>query len=271
MTWRQAATAVMAAGCVLTAARAGGGAPPRPKIDASALPALLDTESTAALAGNLRALLIQALPDPLYEDDRHWGGREWVAHGVTWRGKGLRVRPEFTKTLRNDGRWWKMRVTADDLRDSLVIDLRDFSTPEAGRVTFTTFLALDAHVDYDQENWDDGVRLYAGSVRARLRAKLTLRCEATAKLEPGGSLLPDAVFRLHATAADLHYDNLVVEHAAGVGGELAKLLGDAAVGGVEQWRPSAERRLLEQIDAALVKAADTKEVRVSLMRLLKAR
>jgi hypothetical protein len=251
-----------------TAARAGGWAAPKPTVDAAAL---LDADSTAALAGNLRAALIQDLPTPLYEDDRHWGGQKWCAHGVTWRGKGLHVHADVTKTLRNDGRWWKARVTADDPADTLVLDLRDVRPAGPGRTTFTAFLAFDAHVLYDQENWDDGVRLYAGSVRARMRVKLTLHCEATAKLEPGGSVLPDAVFRLRVLAADLRYDNFVTEHAAGVGGEAAKLLGEAIKDGVEQLHPSLERHLLEKADAALVKAGDTKEVRVSVMKLLKAK
>jgi hypothetical protein len=104
-----------------------------------------------------------------------------------------------------------------------------------------------------------------------MRVKLTLCCEATAKLEPGGSVLPDAVFRLRVLAADLRYDNFVTEHAAGVGGEAAKLLGEAVKDGIEQLHPSLERHLLEKADAALVKAGDTKEVRVSVMKLLKAK
>ncbi|HZT80272.1 MAG TPA: hypothetical protein VFA26_08625, partial [Gemmataceae bacterium] len=70
-----------------------------------------------------------------------------------------------------------------------------------------------------------------------------------------------------ATKADLRYDNLVVEHVAGVGGELAKLIGDAFHGGLTQWRPALERELLARADAAIVRAADTKEVRVNLAGL----
>ena len=38
---------------------------------------------------------------------------------------------------------------------------------------------------------------------------------------------------------------------------------------MEQWRPSLERNLLEKADAAIVKAGDTQEVRLSVEKLLK--
>ena len=132
-------------------------------------------------------------------------------------------------------------------------------------------LALDARVFYDEEKWRSGVRLYAASARARMRIKLTAQCEATARLEPGQTLLPDAVFRLHVVHSDLHYDNVVVEHLAGLGGEAAKLLGEAFRGGLRQWHPSLERDLLTRANAAVEKAGDTKEVRLSLAKLLKSK
>jgi hypothetical protein len=139
---------------------------------------------------------------------------------------------------------------------------------ELGRMTFTAFISFDTHIDFDRQIWHTGTRTYSGSIRARLRIKLTLHCEATARLDSRGAVLPDAVFRLRVLQADSGYDNFVVEHIAGMGGEAAKLLGDAARGSLKQWRPSMERELLAKADAAIVKAGDTKEVRVSLSKLL---
>ena len=67
--------------------------------------------------------------------------------------------------------------------------------------------------------------------------------------------------------ADVSHEDLVVEHLAGVGGSGAKLMGEALHSGLQQWRPSLERKLLEKANAAVVKAADTKEVRISLGKL----
>jgi hypothetical protein len=227
-------------------------APPGRALDPGAALGLLGkSDSADALAGGLRGLLLQALPEPLYEDATHWGAQK----------------PGPRRRMVNDGRWWKVRISAANPRDTLVLDLRDLRRPEPGRTTFTLFVSLDARVQFDRQTWRGGLRTYSGSTRARLRLKLTLRCEAQTRLEANGTLLPDAVFRLRVVGSELAYDNFVVEHTAGVGGEAAKVLGDAARAGMKQWHPSLERDLLAKANAAILKAGDTKEVRVSLLSL----
>jgi hypothetical protein len=255
--WKQALATTAAFGCFLAGARADA-----PKFDPS---------TTAVVADNLRAVLVEAMPDPLVEEHSHWGGQRLVVHGLGWHGKGLHLRPEITKTLRNDGRWWRVKASAVRPADTLIVVLRDVNTAAPGLTTFTAFVALDARVEYDQQNWERGLRLYSGSAEARMRLNLTLHCEATTRLEPNGTLLPDAVFRLRVTEANLGYDHFEVDHVAGVGGDLAKIIGEAAKAGVEQWRPSLERNLIQKADAAIVKAGDTKEVRVSVLKLLKTK
>ncbi len=244
----------------------GRGDPPLKGITPGSALGLLGSNTPGALSGNLRAFLLKAMPDPLYEDLRHWDLQKPVRE-VHWRGQGLNVYREVREVPKNDGHWWKVRVTAPNLADTLVVDLRDVQQPEPGRLTFTTFLSLDAHVDYDWQNWRNGHRMYAGSVRARLRLKLTLRCEATGRLE-GNGILPEAVIRLRVVQSEAGYDNFVAEHIPGIGGEMAKVLGDAARAGMQQWHPSLERNLLARANEAILKAGDTKEVRVGLAALL---
>jgi hypothetical protein len=227
---------------------------------------LLDPSSAPALAGNLRSFLLEALPDPLFEDAKQWGTQAPVRR-LKWRGQGLGVHPEVQEVLENDGSWWKVRVTAISPRDSLVVDLRDVQHPEPGRMTFTAFVALDAHVDYDRQKWRSGKRLYSGSTRARMRLKLEMRCEVTGRLDTKG-LLPEAVVRLRVVDSRAGYENFVVEHIPGLGGEAAKVLGNAAHASLQQWHPSLERQLIARANAAILKAGDSKEVRVGLASLL---
>jgi hypothetical protein len=248
---RQAGLGLLVA---LLLAGTGRAAPPPPKVKldpAAALGALTGGNSLDALAGNLRGLLLRSLPDPLFEDARHWDLKKQGPRGK----------------VRNHGRWWKVRVTGRNLRDTLIVDLRDLAQPGGGRTTFTLFLSFEATALLERQNWRMGVRVYSGSTRARFRVRLALFCEVTAKIEKGKDFLPDAVFRMRVPRADLRYDNVVVEHTAGVGGDAARILGDAMIDGLKQWRPDLERNMLAKANAAIVKAADTKEVRVNLMSL----
>jgi hypothetical protein len=252
MRWTIGVVTALAAGFLLASTGQSAPPPPRAKLDpAAALGALTGGQTTDALAGNLRAMLLAHFPDPLLEDSKNWGGQI----------KGPRGK------LHNHGRWWKVRLEGRSVRDTLIVDLRDVKQVGGGRTTFTLYVSFDGGLLLERQNWKMGVRLFSGSTRARFRIRLTLFCEATAKFVTSNNWLPDAVFRLRVLASDLKYDNLVVEHTAGMGGEPARVLGDFVVDGLKQWKPSLERNLVARANTAIVKAADTKEIRVSMMSL----
>jgi hypothetical protein len=97
-----------------------------------------------------------------------------------------------------------------------------------------------------------------------LRVKVLLTCEMTTRLEYGKSFIPDVIFRLRVPKANLGYDDFRVEHAYGVGGDLAKKWGETAENWLHDRHPELEQELLAKANAAIVKAADTKEVRLGL-------
>jgi hypothetical protein len=218
--------------------------------------------SPATLAANLRAYLVEQMPPVLHEDSQNWGAQKLVARGIEWKGKG--IAPRAQKSHKNHGVWRRVRVTAVQPRQSLQLDIRDVrqTTPESK--TFTTFLALDTRVEAEQQNWRAGVRVLSGSFKARMRVKLTMQCEVMTRLEKTTGVLPDVVFRMRVLSAKLEYDHFVTEHVAGVGGEMAEWIGDAGLGLMKQIKPSLERNALQKAGAAIVRAADTKEVRLSL-------
>jgi hypothetical protein len=233
------------------------------------VPRAIPESSLKELSGTLRGMLIQAMPTTLYEHSNNWGHTSMVPDQVKWRRKGLRVRAEVYRHPRNDGTWRKVKLSTRNPAQSLVVDLRDWKYPDADHMAFTAALALDAGVDFEQQLWESGIRIYSASVRARMRVYLTLGCEVLLKVEKSKNLLPDLVFRLRVVKSDLKYDQLVVEHIAGIGGSGAKVIGEALQSHIRQWRPSLERDLLAKANAAIVKAADTREVRLGLGSLLK--
>jgi hypothetical protein len=213
------------------------------------------------LAGDLRGLLMKHMPVPLYEASPNWG------HQSTSR---LLRRPGRQREgpPRNDGVWRKIRVEALNPAESLVLDLRNVRSMD-GKLAFQVFAAVDTKLDFTQQRWESGLKLLDASARGKARVKVTLDCEATSRVETNG-LLPELVFALKVTRADLRYDNLKFDHIAGLGGEAAQILGELLHAAVNQWRPSLERDLLARANAAIVKAGDHKEVRVSLAKLFKA-
>lgn len=219
-----------------------------------------EDDSLQALAEALKPVLAKSLPPVLYEKSTNWGHQEMAPNGLRWHG----LRAEVVKTPKNDGKWRKLRLTTQDLPKTLVINLSDLKDAGADRQTFKALLAFGAGVEYEQQNWDLGVRLWSASVKARMQLKVALECENVLRVEKTKGLVPDLVFRLRVTKADIGYEDFVVEHIAGVGGSAARLIGEAAHRSVKRWKPSLESELLARADAAIVKAADTRELRLGL-------
>jgi hypothetical protein len=234
---------------------------------ANAAPALGD-HTLDGVSTSLRAFLVEAMPTPLYAKSNNWGNTKRVANGVKWKGKGLKVRAEVQKADMNDGVWTRLTVTTPNLARNLALDMRNLKHTPNGPTTFDALLAFDAAAEYERQNWRGGTRLYSGSARVRFRVKLKMQCEVTSRLEKNAAGIPDLVFRMRVVSADLTYDNLVCEHVMGLGGEAARLIGEAVRSGVHKFHPSLERSLLDKANTAIVKAADTKEVRVSLVKIL---
>ncbi len=225
-------------------------------------------ESVAAaevreLEKTLRDLLLKNLPEPIVKSASGWGKQQDVVVGG--RLKGMPI-----KELRNDGTWRRMSVSASNPAQTLAIGITDAIYPDPGRLTFTAMIGLDCRLKFEQQLWQNGLRLYSGETRGRCRAALLLKCEVVSRTEKKpGSLLPDVVFRVRATEAQLFYQDVVIEHTAGIGGDGAKLLGEATLYTLKHAKPDVERDLLTKANAAIVKAADSKELRVSFDALVK--
>lgn len=223
---------------------------------------------TAHLAKLVRGLMLANLPNPLVQSSRDWGNQREVVTGLKWH----RLKPETQRGMRNDGHWEKVHLDAIDPEKSLGLGIKDLKYPEPGKATFEAMIGLDLRATYEQQIWRAGVRLYSGETRVRCRGAVILTCEATNRLDrKPGSLLPDVILRVRVTEANIFYTDLVCEHTAGVGGDAAKLLGEAAHRFLNRVKPSFERDLLEKANTAIIKAADTKEVRVALDKLLEGK
>jgi hypothetical protein len=244
-----------------------------------AAPALADPPASRAaeppsaqeLAAILKSLLVSALPNPLVESSSHWGQQREVMNGVTWETEHVLPKPHKQKKLKNEGTWRRIKVEAVDPDKNVNLIVRNVQQPEKGRLTFDLVVTLPTRIHFEQQIWKSGVKVYGGSTRARCLPILALKCESTSRVEKSDGALPDVVFRLRVLDAKLTYDQFKVEHTAGVGGDMADVLGRAIHDMIKQLKPSLERDLLEKANKAVVKAGDTKEVRLGLGRLFEGK
>ena len=225
-----------------------------PSLHAAPPPPQPKPEQTEALAKQLRGFVMEFLPDPLFEDAKKWGQQR--------RGPGGR--------MKNDGRWLKYRIVGRDLAQTLQLRVTDH-VKEGGLTKFKVLIDFDAGVLLERQTWKAGLRLYSGSTRARFHIHLALGCELSSRAEKGKGWFPEMVFRLKVTSSEFRHSSVVVEHTAGLGGDAAKLLGEAVLEVVKAVKPNLERDLAAKVNAAILKAGDTKEVRVSFEDLLKQR
>jgi hypothetical protein len=249
------AAVIASLGTLTGAARLGAAEPP---------------PDTTALTAVLRDLLLKNLPDPLARTSHDWGRQAETTVGWTVRRSGpLRWDTEPRKAMRNDGHWHRLTVVAKDPPRTLALGIKDVAAPEDGRLTFVAHVGANVDPRFEQQLWKGGLRLYSGETRARCRAAVRLTCEATSRLDrKPGAVVPDAVLRVRVTEAEIFYDDLVVEHTLGVGGDAARVIGEAVHRLLTRFKPSLERDLLAKANAAVVKAGDTKDVRVEFAKLL---
>lgn len=236
------------------------------------LAAELGSEHRAAMLTQLlRPVVLAALPQPLFVYEKSWGATRRTPNGLTWRGRGLRVRPEIQYALKNHGHWQRTVLLAEGLPASLVFQVRNLESPAPDRRTFEVILGLPLRVSQEEQRWEHGIQLYATEVRCRLRAVVVLHCQTRLKMEPGPRQLPDVAVVFEVNSIHLAYEQLSFDHLAGLGGEAAEQLGKLLVSAIRQLKPSLERDLVQRLEAGLLRAAQKKEWKVSLSAWWKAK
>lgn len=221
----------------------------------------ISPEKVASFQRALQSAAFTALPTPLYEGSDHWGDTKKSINGMKWTAS----KPELQYADKNQGTWRKYKVTLDQPHnDHLRLSLNNMH--QAGNNTLSFLIKIEADVEFDvqQQNWQSGVKLFDGTVRGRATAKVSISCESKLSVEPGASILPVLKYRLRVVEAKAGYENLVFTHVPGLGGSAAKALGNWTVDAIQQLKPSLERKLVEKLTQKIVKAADTKEIQLSL-------
>ena len=233
-------------------------------------PPTMTVEETKTLSNVARQLILKFLPDPALTTKKNWGNQKEVVVRIDGERKGpFQWKFETKKELKNDGHWRALTLSAVEPATKFGIELKDIVTPEPGKTTFTAILTSPVKFEFEQQFWKAGIRLLRGETRGRCDTTIVLRCESMSKLDwAPGKLLPSQILRVKVTNADVNYENLKIEHTAGLGGDAAKVVGETVLKAVKLMKPNLEKDLLEKANAAIVKAGDSKEMKLDLEKLI---
>jgi len=225
----------------------------------------LAPERAIALERALSAVISVNLPKPLYRGNSHWGDTAPTPNGVIWVGRGFLKKPEFQYADKNHGIWRKYEVDLES-KASQPLKLKLENPVQAGNNTlsFDLHLDVDLHFKIEQENWQHGIKFFDGAARGNLHFMVMMKCESKLVIEPGESFLPVMKYRFRVVQARPNYSNLKFTHVPGLGGEVAEKLGRWGHEALQQIKPSVERKLMDKLTQRILKAADTKEVQLSL-------
>jgi hypothetical protein len=228
-------------------------------------------EEVAAISKIMRDMALQKMPDPLVKANDGWGKQKEYAMGrVMLRNTG-RLPPEAPRVVVNDGLWRRFTVSARDPEKTLAIGITELVRPAADTMLVTINVAMDINFRMEQQLWKRGHRLYSGETRGHCKGAVQLKATVVHKTEfKPGSLIPDVSLKITTTDAKLFYDRLTIDHTAGIEGPDAQAIGDTDIDLVKAVKPDIEKDLLEKGNAAILKAAGTREVKLELDKLMKA-
>lgn len=228
-------------------------------------------EEAAAIAKLMREQALQQLPTPLVTANDGWGKQKEFVVGKVMLRNPNKFGPEAPRERVNDGLWRRFTVSARDPDKTLAIGFAELVRPAPDMLNVTLNVAMDINFRMEQQLWLRGRQLYSGETRGHCKTAVQLKAVVEHKTEfKAGTLLPEVTLKIKTTDAKIFYDGLTIDHTAGLDGEDAKKVGDLVIDLVKKVKPDLEGQLLEKGNAAIVKAAGTREIKLELDKLLAA-
>lgn len=223
----------------------------------------------ASLSKTLHSLALANLPNPLVKSNDGWGKQKEFVEGRVMLRKAEKFGPEAPRVLVNDGLWRRITVTPRNPNETLGVVVSELVRFDAETAHMTVDTAMDIDFRVEHQLWKRGHQFYSGETRGHCKAGVKLKAEVVTKsTKVPGSFFPEVKLSIKATDAKLFYDKVVIDHTAGLDGLDAQKAGDFVIDLVKTVKPELEGQLLEKANAAIVKAATVKDVKVPLDKLL---
>jgi len=235
--------------------------PLAPRTSASTIP---HAPEAIALTRILTDLLRRHLPDPLAQASENWGKQREV-HGTRRRIRDWRIVSEPYQEIRNDGLWRRLTLRVPR-KDQLRVGIQNIEFPRRGCLRGRVLTVADrVDLQLEQQQWCNGLRLYACDTRAHCKVGLTLRAEVSSRQEhPIDAFLPKYVLKIHILEARLDYTDVVVDHILGLDGKAARVVGDGIREVVSRFKPDFEEQLRRKAETAVIRVMENRELCIAL-------
>jgi hypothetical protein len=196
----------------------------------------------AALSGALKEALIESMAGPSYPFEHNWGNQITIrtpdGGRVVWEGIKSRFETHYREDHLNHGLWIRGTVAIENPAQELVLNFSDFRpAPGLLEVTFKVSARAMFRANAQVREYNHGAHLFSVTAGARAVGHLNM----TMKIS-----LTDNATRLswEVVESDLTYSDVTLDRLSAMGGESARVLGDAITGGFRQFFASKRAKML---------------------------
>jgi hypothetical protein len=221
-----------------------------------------------ALSGAVREALIESLAGPPYPFANKWGnqitiktpdGGHWV-----WEGVKSRFETHYREDRLNHGLWIRGTVALENPAQELFLNFSDFSSaPRLLEVTFKVYARAMFRANAEVREYNHGAHLFSVNTGARAvgHLSLTMKVYLTANATKLG---------WQVVNSDLSYSDVTLDRVGTMGGESAKIVGDAMTGSFKQFFASKREKMLADARTKISnKLSGSQPIRNELARVIR--
>ncbi len=222
------------------------------------------------LSNLFRQILLTQIPKPLLKESIGWGEQKEFTTGVSLTHERPRLLPVPIKKTMNHGTWRKIEVFAHNPEELLRLSVDQIHPVGNNKMAFRINVTCPLKWNFEQQIWKRGIRIYSGQTRGRCLVGILLQCELESKIQKSkNSFLPAITFSPRVVKANLGYNQMVIEHTLGVGGEAAKFLGQSFFDLLKQIKPHLEGDLLNKANQGIVNTTNRKDIHLQFEKWFK--
>lgn len=202
----------------------------------------------------LSSMIRRNLPED-YVDDRKWDRQKEVWDGLDVHREGLRIKTKRKTKMVNAGTWTRYKIALVDPEENLEIDFHRLTPLGDGRIAFGVTVECPLDVFGRLSRWVRDVQVI--SLSANVDAACRLALEGTVRLRMNlVKLIPDISVEPHVDVAHVELTHYRVRRISQVGGDFAKLLGDALKQRVDEKLEDYNDKLVDKINQQIDKHHD---------------